>query len=114
MPPAIESRVSKLEDSVRDGLKEIKDLIVREIQDLKNDQLKDIKGTIDRVERDLKGDHARLADDQRRLWDRVNALELRENQGIGAGKVRGSIWHIFSMMVGALITAIGTWLARKG
>src|SRR5579863_6803810 len=110
MPAAIDTRVSRLESSLTEGLKEIKDLIVREIQDLKNDQLKDIKGTIDRVEKDLKNDHARLADDQRRLWDRVQAIELRENQNIGAGKLRGSIWHIGSMMLGATITAIGTWL----
>jgi hypothetical protein len=114
MPPAIEGRVSRLEQTVTDGLSEIKELIVREIQELKNEQLGDIKKSIDRVEKDLKGEHTRLADDQRRLWDQVNGLLYRENQRIGAGNLKNNILHVCSVLVGGLITAGATFVLQRG
>jgi chromosome segregation ATPase len=107
---AVESRVTKLEDSLNNGLDEIKTLIRQEIQDLKSEQLNDIKGTIDRVERDLKAEHGRLAGDQQRLWDRVSNLERRDNERQGSKRTIGDISHFISAAIGALMTAAGTWL----
>lgn len=113
---ALAERITSLEGDFRESLRQLQDLILREIKDLKNEQLADMKAAMARIERDLKDEHTRLADDQRRLWERLNDLERRENQRIGAAKSRGSAWHIFSAMIGGLITVTGTaivnWLSR--
>jgi thioesterase domain-containing protein len=115
---ALDNRVTRLEGEVANGLRHIESLILREIAELKNEALADIKRSLDRVEGDLRKQIDRIADDQRRLWDRLTGLENRENQRIGAGKARGSAWHVFSAMIGGLLTVAGTavmnWLGRGG
>jgi chromosome segregation ATPase len=99
----LQERVNRLEEAITDGLSRIEVLIRQEIKDLKSEQLADIKQTIDRVERDLKGDHNRLADDQRRLWDRVTSLERRENERRGGFRALHAVWLSVSGVLGGLI-----------
>lgn len=83
---ALDGRVKQLETLVPDALDRIENLIRDEIKDLKTEQLADIKKSIDRIEVDLNNKHARLADDQRRLWDRLTDVERRENERARLGK----------------------------
>jgi hypothetical protein len=108
--PALEVRLGVVEDALSHGLKRIEDLIRREISDLKAEQLKDIKASIDRVEKDLKGEHQRLADDQRRLWDAVRALELSSGKLHGGSIVLRSVAHSVTGIVAGAIGALLTWL----
>lgn len=101
--PGLKERVDRLEGAFTDGLDRIETLIRQEIKDLKSEQLADIKQTIDRVERDLKDDHRRLADDQRRLWDRLTALERRENERTGGFRTMHAAWMSISGILGGLI-----------
>lgn len=111
--PALEERVSRIENSVDEGLARIESLIRQQIQDLKTEQLKDIKSTIDRVERDLKNDHTRLADDQRRLWDRLNDLERKDNRRAGEQGTWRVITHTLTGLMSGAIASVMTWLLHK-
>jgi hypothetical protein len=106
--PDLQDRMSRLEDAVSGRLDRIESLIREEMRDLQAGQLTDIKGAIDRVERDLKGEHIRLADDQRRLWDRVTDLERRTNEH--RGESRGGS-RVINMLVGFLASLVGAALA---
>ena len=101
--PELKVRVDRLENSITAGLDRIENLIRQEIKDLKLEQLADIKQTIDRVEKDLKGDHQRLADDQRRLWDRLTSLERRENERSGGDRRLHGAWISVSGLLGGAI-----------
>lgn len=111
---ALDGRITKLEQDIPSGFRRIETLIREEIQDLKKDQLSDIKAMIDRVERDVTKQVDRIADDQRRSWDAVRALESRENQRTGGSKAFGAITHFISAAIGGLITLLGTWIHYMG
>lgn len=53
----------------------------------------------------------RLADDQRRLWDLIHKLELRDSQRVGGNRVLGSIGRFLSAAAGGFITWLATWLS---
>ncbi len=120
--PALERRVAKVEDAVERmpdrvaaGFAEVKDFIRQEIQDLKADHLNGIRATIDRVERDLKGEHARLADDQRRMWDAIRKLEDDRNREVGSRRATSSIGHMLTALLsGSSGGLVGWLLARLG
>lgn len=111
---AVEERVTGLESAVTIGFNEIKQLIRQEISDLKGEQLRDIKASIDRVETDLKHENTRLADDQRRLWDAVRALENGRNADVGTSTANytwvSGIGHLISGAIGALVS----WFVTSG
>src|SRR4029077_8242830 len=77
----LEGRVDSLEKAITDGLSRIETLLRQQIQDLKSEQLKD-----------LKDNYLRIADDQRRLWDAVRALEMARSRSDGGGRVMDRIW----------------------
>lgn len=111
--PALEQRVAHLEATLTNGFSRLEEILRQQISDLKNEQLRDIKATIDRVERDGKIAHERLADDQRRLWDAVRALENDRSQRGGAV----SVWHglahaVTAMLSGAVGAALAWFLGR--
>jgi hypothetical protein len=114
MPPsALETRVTALEGAVNKGLDEIKELIHDEIQELKNEQLKEIKASIDRVERDVREENKRLADDQRRLWDAVRALEADRNANAGAAVTKRSYSHVITGLLSGGGVAFIAWLLGR-
>lgn len=97
---ALESRVSRLESQITDGFQRIESLLRAEISDLKTEQINDLREA-----------NKRLGDDQRRLWERVNDVERRENIRMGGDRKLGSISHFLSAAIGALIGAFTSWLS---
>lgn len=109
----LETRIERIEDAVTAGLDGVKDFIKQEIQELKTEQLHDIKSSIDRVERDSKAAHDRLADDQRRAWDAIRALEadrFRRQGGAGAMK---ALWTSLTAVIGGGVGAFIAWLLHR-
>ncbi len=98
---ALDGRVTRLETQIAEGLKRIESLLRSEINGLKTDQIKDLREA-----------NARLADDQRRLWEAMRAMEMRESQRIGAGKALTGISHFFSAGLGGFVTWLMTWLSQ--
>jgi len=94
----LEERVSRLEHKIDDGFAQLRlqlvPLLVRE------EQVNAQQKTLDR-----------LAEDQRRLWDLVHAMQLVESARVGRGKVLTSVAHFLSAGMGALATWLATWLA---
>lgn len=107
---ALDGRVTNLETMLAQSLARIEGLIRQEISDLKTEQIKDIREDIRRVERDLKAEVARVADDQRRLWDATRALEGRENQRTGAGKSIGWLGQLIAVAMSGGIASFLTYL----
>lgn len=115
--PSLERRVTKVEsaveampDRIAKAIAEVKDFFHEELQELKADHLTGIRQTIERVERDLKGENARLADDQRRMWDAVRKLEDDRNRQVG---VRGATSTLRQTLIGLSSGGIGAvigWL----
>lgn len=66
-------------------------VIEKEINQLKAEQIADLKTSI-----------SRIADDQRRLWEAVRALELRSSGQGGAFRVI----HGVAVFLGSLLTAV--------
>lgn len=103
----LDARVTRIEEDISSGFKRIENLLRQEITDLKTEQIQDLRKQNDR-----------LADDQRRLWDRVNDMERRENlrdgEHGGQHKVLGGIGHFLSAACGGAITWFVTWLAGSG
>jgi hypothetical protein len=103
----LDSRVTRLESEISLGFQRIESLLRQEITDLKTDQISDLRKT-----------NERLADDQRRLWDRVSAMELREHGRVGdykgQSRVLGAIGHFLSAAAGGVITWLATWLSGGG
>ena len=100
---AVESRVAHLEGSIggiQQALARIEGLIRTEVNDLKNEQIAQAFKAIERI-----------ADDQRRLWDNVGKLELRDGQRTGGSKAMDRVWSAVAMMIGAAITFAGSWLS---
>ncbi len=104
---ALDSRVTRLENQITLGFERIESLLRQEINDLKAEQINELRKANDR-----------LADDQRRLWDRLVEMEQRENLRVGAQggglRVLGAIGHFLSAACGGAITWIATWLAGSG
>ncbi len=101
---ALDARVTRLEDQITTGFNEIKGLLRQEISDLKGEQINELRKA-----------NERLADDQRRLWDRVTEMERREvrraGEGTGQHRVLGGIGHFLSAGLGGAITLLATWLS---
>jgi hypothetical protein len=97
---ALEARMTRLEDSMNAGFARIESMMRKEIDDLKTEQIKDLRES-----------NTRLADDQRRLWDRVTEFERRENVRIGTNRTLGAIGHFLSAGLGGLVTWIATYLS---
>lgn len=99
---ALDQRVTRLEGQISSGFDRIESLLRQEITDLKTEQIKD-----------LRENNSRLADDQRRLWDRITAMESRENQRVGEHggqhRVLGAVWAFVCAACGGIITLFGTW-----
>ena len=103
MTPAeshLEGRVSRLEEQITAGFERIETLFRQQLVDLKNDQIGELKKQIER-----------LADDQRRLWDLIHTLELRDSARTGGNKALAAIGHFFSAGIGGLVTWFATWLS---
>ena len=100
---ALDARVTRMEAQIDAGFKRIEDLLRQEINDLKKEQIED-----------LKKENTRLADDQRRLWDHVSSLELRENARIGEHKgthrVISAVWALLVAAGGGAVGWLATWL----
>lgn len=100
----LDARVTRLEDQITDGFSRIEGLLRQEINDIKTEQISDLREA-----------NKRLADDQRRLWDRVVEMERRENrragEGVGQHRVLGGIGHFLSAGLGGAITWLATWFA---
>jgi hypothetical protein len=96
----LEGRVSRLEEQITAGFERIETLFRQQLVDLKTEQIADLK---DRYER--------LADDQRRLWDLIHKLELRDSARTGSSKAIAAVGHFFSASVGGVVTWLATWLA---
>lgn len=101
---ALEARVTRLEDQISTGFDRIEMLLRQEISDLKKEQIDDLKKA-----------NERLADDQRRMWDRVVDMERRENRRVGdhSGERRAwsAVGHFMSAAAGATITWLFTWMS---
>ena len=121
---AIDGRVTALEKTVPDGLRRIEDLIRNEIHDLKVEQLSDIKKAIeriendtktaiDRVDADAKAAITRIADDQRRVWDHIGKLELREGRRTGGTRAFERMWNFVAAIMGGAIAIAGSWLSSR-
>ena len=96
----LEGRVTRLEEQITAGFLRIEDLLRQRIDDLKDEQIADLKAQI-----------ARLADDQRRIWDTLHAMQLRDSQRAGGNKMLAAIGHFLSAAVGGVVTWLGTWLS---
>jgi hypothetical protein len=107
----LDGRVTQLESALNQSLVRIEGLIRQEIQDLKTEQLSEIKKSLDRIERESSKTTDRLADDQRRLWEAVRALEGRENLRTGGNRAFVSAGHFISAIAGGLIAAAVNWLS---
>lgn len=119
---ALDGRVTILETTIPAALLRIENLIRQEIHDLKTEQLGDIKVsidrverdtkiTLDRIERDIKKEVDRIADDQRRLWEHVGKLELRESQRYGGDRKLGAVWNFVWAVISSLVTFLAAWLS---
>ena len=101
---ALDNRVTRLENQITIGFQEIKDLLRQEINDLKAEQINELRKANDR-----------LADGQRRLWEKVFEMERREvrraGEHGGSNKVLGAIGHFLSAAAGGVITWLATWLS---
>lgn len=101
---ALDARVTRLEDQITSGFERIENLLRQEISDLKTEQISE-----------LRKDKDRIADDQRRLWDRLVEMERRENRRAGdhtgQHRVLGGIGHFLSAGLGGLITWLATWFS---
>lgn len=100
---ALDARVTRMEEQISSGFNRLEGLLRQEITELKNEQINDLKKS-----------NERLADDQRRLWDRVVEMERRENRragdSSGQNRVFGAIGHFLSAACGGAITWLATWL----
>lgn len=97
---ALEGRVTRLEDQIAAGFLRIEGLLRTEITDLKNEQIQELRKANERV-----------TEEQRRMWEHVGALELRETRRSGGERKLASIGHLVSGGIGALLSAIITWLS---
>jgi hypothetical protein len=101
---ALDARVTRMEIQISSGFDRIEELLRQEINDLKTDQISDLRKI-----------NERLADDQRRLWDRLVEMERRENRRAGdhsgQSRVLGGIGHFLSAAAGGVITWLATWLS---
>jgi cell division protein FtsB len=96
---AVETRVEKLESRVDKGFAEVKDLIRSEIADLKGEQIKDHKRELDR-----------LADDQRRVWDHIHAMDENAAKASGSRETLFSAGNALMVLLGGVITVLASWL----
>lgn len=94
---ALEGRVNRLEGQITDGFDRLENLLRQEINDLKKEQIDDLKKANERV-----------ADDQRRLWDRLVDMERRENRRsgdhAGTNRILGSIFALTAAAFGGFVT----------
>lgn len=81
-------------DSLHEAIARVEKKIDQEIADLKQEQIADLRVAIDRI-----------ADDQRRLWEAVRALETDRNQDKGSWRVIQGITGLVAGSVGAALTA---------
>lgn len=101
---ALDARVTRLEGQITDGFDRIEKLLRLEITELKTEQIKELRDA-----------NTRIADDQRRLWERLGDFERRENRRAGdqsgQHRVLGAIGHFLSAAAGGVITWVATWLS---
>lgn len=104
---ALDSRITRVENEITQGFQRIEGLLQREISDLKSEQIAELRKT-----------NERLADDQRRLWDRLSAMENRETLRVGerGGQTRifSAVGHFISAACGGAVTWLVTWLSGSG
>jgi regulator of replication initiation timing len=104
---ALDQRVSRLESQIVDGIDRIEKLLRQEINDLKTEQIKD-----------LREQNTRLADDQRRLWDRLTEVERRENRRAGveghSSRLMGGLGHFLTALAASGLTWIATLFSGSG
>ncbi len=101
---ALDNRVTRLEQQITSGFNRLEGLLRQEITELKTEQIND-----------LKKNNERLADDQRRLWERLGEMERRENRRVGDStgqyRVITAIGHFISAALGAAVTWLATWFS---
>jgi hypothetical protein len=104
---ALESRVTRLEDQIVDGIERIEKLLRQEINDLKTEQIKD-----------LREQNTRLADDQRRIWDKITQAEAREYTRSGeqghSKRIMGGLGHFLTALCAAGLTWLATLFSGGG
>lgn len=104
---ALEARVDRLETQIGTGFDRIESLLRQEINDLKAEQINELREA-----------NKRLADDQRRLWDRVVDMERRENRREGDHKgqyrILASMGTLVAAIIGGVVTWLATWLTSGG
>ena len=108
-----EEAINKMPDRMAAAIGEVKEFIRQEVSDLKTDHLSGIRSTIDRVERDLKGEHARLADDQRRMWDAIRKLEDDRNREAGSKRATTGIGHTATALLSGSGGGFIAWMLSR-
>jgi len=93
----LEERVSRLEHKIDEGFAQLSAQLIPLL--VKEEQINAQQKTLDR-----------LAEDQRRLWDLVHAMQLVESARMGRGKVLTGIAHFLSAGMGAAVTWFAAWL----
>ena len=104
---ALDARVTRMEQQISSGFDRLEGLLRQEITELKTEQINDLKKHLER-----------LADDQRRAWDRIVEMERRENRRAGdhsgQHRVLGAIGHFVSAACGGAITWLATYFSNTG
>jgi len=100
--PALETRVTRIEDQIAAGFSRIESLLRSEINDLKTEQITDLREA-----------NKRLADDQRRLWEHVGQIELRDGQRTGSSRAFERMWNFGAALIGGGIAIAGSWLSSR-
>ncbi len=88
--PAIFERLDHLTETVN----RLEELIMREIKELKSEQIAE-----------LKRQNERLADDQRRAWEAIRAIENRENRMAGRDRAVQAMIGVIGLFLGSAATA---------
>lgn len=86
--------IQKIE-ALSDGMDRLEALIRNEIQELKTEQIAELRRA-----------NERLADDQRRAWDAIRALENERHQAAGGFRVIHGIIVVGSTIIGAVMAAL--------
>jgi hypothetical protein len=104
---ALDARVTRVETQITDGFDRLERLFRQEINDLKTEQIKDLREW-----------NNRLADDQRRVWDKLNAMEGREYTRSGeqghSHRIMSGVGHFVTALAASSLTWIATWFTGTG
>lgn len=91
----LEASFTRTEAIIERTFAELKAMIKDEVLRLKNDQLAEIRKEAER-----------LADDQRRSWEAIRALERNENERKGGFKIIHALWAAVLAALGAIATLL--------